>query len=259
MLVLSISSALFSCSTRKVAYLQNAPDSTNSKTQVKEFRYIEPTIQPDDILSISIQTIDPQANTTINQTSAPIQSVGASSANVIGNQTISGFLVDKEGFVEMPMIGKVKLGNLSTFNAREVIREKASLYIKNPTVLVRFANFKITVLGEVLKPGTYTVPNEKVSILDIIGLAGDLTIFGNRSNVLLVREVEGEKKFTRFDLRSVDVFKSPYFYLKQNDLIYIEPTQAKVASTNVARTQLYALIASSLSFLIILIRYSPIK
>lgn len=251
---------LFSCnSSKKVIYLQDAPSSPISDVRITEYAFTEPVIQPDDILSILIQTIDPQANTIINQVSSPIPSIGASSANVIGTQVTSGFIVDKEGFVEMPMIGKVKLGGLSTFNARDLIREKASEYIKNPTVLVRYANYKITVLGEVVKPGTFVMPNEKVSILDVIGLAGDLTIYGNRRNVLLIREVNGVKEFARFDLKSTEIFKSPYYYLKQNDVIYVEPTNPKVATTNVARIQLYSLIASTLSFLIILLRYSSAK
>lgn len=244
--------ALQSCvSSKKVTYFQDISDTTHG-SQIPSFAFKEPVIQSDDILSISIQTIDPQTALITNQLSGVMPSVGTSSASPIGQQVITGFLVDKEGLVELSMIGKVKLGGLTTFQARDLIREKAAVYFKDATVNVRFANFKITILGEVAKPATYTLPNEKVSLLDALGLAGDLTIYGKRKNVLLIRDNDGKKEFERFDLNSSDIFKSPYFYLKQNDVIYVEPTKAKVASLNVARTQNIALIGTALSVLIVL-------
>jgi polysaccharide export outer membrane protein len=250
--LLVLSTFFFSCvSNKKIAYLKDVPDST-AGFNVSEDVYTDPLIQPDDIMSITIQTIDPQTSVLISQIPAPIPSVGTSSASSIGGQVVTGFLVDRDGIVELPMIGKIKLGGMSTFQARDLIGEKASRYFKNPTVQVRYANYKITVLGEVAKPGTYTIPNEKASILDIIGLAGDLTIFGKRENVLLIRESGKKKDFARFDLNSSNIFKSPYFYLKQNDIIYVEPNKAKVATTNAARTQAFTIIISVLSFFIII-------
>jgi polysaccharide biosynthesis/export protein len=241
---------------KKIPYFKDVPDSA-STYKVQEYMYSEPVIQPDDILAISIQTIDPQTSSVLNQLSPAMPTVGTSSASTIGAQVSTGFLVDKEGQVELPIIGKIKLEGLSTFQAREVIRKKIALYFKNPTVLVRFTNYKITILGEVAKPGTYTLPNEKVTVLDVIGLAGDLTIYGKRYNILVIREKGNNREFVRLDLNSSDIFKSPYFYLKQNDILYIEPNKAKVATTNVARTQTIALILSTLSFLIVFLRYRP--
>ena len=116
---------------------------------------------------------------------------------------------------------------------------------------VRFANFKITVLGEVNRPATYTVPNEKVTVLDALGLAGDLTIYGKRENVLLVRDQGGQKELVRLNLNESEVFSSSYFYLRQNDVIYVEPGKAKAAANNAARTQAFAIIGSVLSVLIV--------
>src|SRR5690606_4108361 len=116
---------------------------------------------------------------------------------------------------------------------------------------VRFANPKIPGSGEVAMHATYTVTNEKVTLLDAIGLAGDLTIYGKRENVMLIRENNGEKEFVRFDLNSYDTFKSPYFYLQQNDVIYVEPGKGKVAANNAARTQTITLIGSIVSVLIV--------
>jgi polysaccharide export outer membrane protein len=193
----------------------------------------EPLIQTDDILNITVQTIDPVASAAINQTPA---SVAQGSSQ--GQGAISGFLVDKNGNVEIPMLGVVKLAGLTTSLAKEVIRNKAQQYYKDPTVQVRFSNYKITVLGEVNKPASYTVPNEKVTILDAISLAGDLTIYGKRDNIMLIRELGGKKEIVRLDLTSSKLISSPYFYLKQNDVLYVEPADSKVKAANAPRTQL---------------------
>ena len=121
-----------------------------------------------------------------------------------------------------------------------------------PTVQVRYANFKITVIGEVARPATYTVPNERISIIDVLGYAGDLTIYGKRENVLLIRDTIGGKQFIRLNLNSSDIFKSPYFYLRQNDVVYIEPNEAKIATTDAARTRTLAVVGTVLSLLIVI-------
>jgi len=239
--------SLFSCiNNKRIAYLQNVPDSTVYRAP--EVPYVEPPIQPDDILSIAIQTIDPQNATLLNQ----LGSSAPTTVNPAG-QAVSGYLVDKDGVVEVPMIGKIKVAGLSTFKARDVIKEKASVYFKNPTVIVRFANFKVTVLGEVSKPGTYTLPNERVSVLDVLGLAGDLTIYGKRDNIMIIRQNGKEKEIYRLNLKSTDMFKSPYFFVKQNDIIYIEPSRAKVAALNQARTQTIAIVSSVLTLLFVVV------
>ncbi len=238
-----------SCSVKKIVYFNDLPaDTTRILKQAAAFT--EPVIQTDDILSITIQTLDPTTSSVVNQ-SEIVQAVGASSATNVGNQVISGFLVDKNGYVNMTLLGKVQVAGLTTYQARERITTLATQYYKEPTVQVRFANFKVPVLGEVTRPATYTVPNEKVSVLDALGLAGDLTIFGKRENVLLVRDQGKEKELVRLNLNDSKVFQSPYFYLRQNDVIYVEPGKGKAAANNAARTQTYAIIGSILSVLII--------
>lgn len=240
---------LSSCSVKKIVYFNDLdPDTALVLKQAAAFT--EPVIQSDDILSITIQTLDPSTAAVANQ-SVAVQAVGASSATNVGSQVISGFLVDKDGFIHMALIGKVNVKGLTTYQARERITVLASQYYKDPTVQVRFANFKVTVLGEVTRPATYTVPNERVTILDALGLAGDLTIFGKRENVLLVRDQGGQKELVRLNLNDSEVLRSPYFYLRQNDVIYVEPGKAKAAANNAARTQTYAIIGSILSVLII--------
>ena len=238
-----------SCSVKKIVYFNDLPvDTLQILKQAASFQ--EPVIQADDLINISIQTLDPSSSQVANQSMA-VQAIGSSSATSVGSQVISGFLVDKDGYVSMTLLGKIKLAGLTTYQAREAIALKASQFYREPNVQVRFANFKITVLGEVTRPATYTVPNEKVSVLDALGLAGDLTIYGKRENVLLVRDISGHKELVRLDLNNSDLFSSPYFYLRQNDVLYIEPGKAKAAANNSSRTQTLAMIGSFLSVLMV--------
>lgn len=240
-----------SCSsTKKVPYFLDVNSSGNSEIEAKAV-FTEPTIQKDDILSISIFTLDPTTSMIVNQLGT--QSIASAGITTLPGQSINGFLVDKNGDIEISIIGKVKLSGLTTYQARDLIKKKAEESFTNPNVQIRFSNFKVTILGEVERPAIYTVPNEKVTVLDALGLAGDLTIFGKRENVLLIREKEGKKEFARLDLNSANLFSSPYFYLKQNDVLYIEPNKGKAASLNTARAQTLAIIGTALTVLITLI------
>jgi len=246
--LLSLSSCVV---TKKSVYFNDLPLDSTAAVSLAKFN--EPVIQADDILSITIQTVDVDATAAVNQVSV-VPAIGASSASTVGNQVIRGFLVDKDGNVAIPMLGNIKVAGLTTYEARQLIAQNASKFFVDPTVQVRFANFKITVIGEVTRPATYTVPNEKVTLLDAIGLAGDLTIYGKRENVMLIRDnPNGEKEFIRFNLNSYDTFKSPYFYLQQNDVIYVEPGKGKVAANNAARTQTISIISALVSLAIVAI------
>ena len=242
---------LSSCITNKnTTYFQDISQSQKTVIQ-QSAKYTELIIQVDDILSVSISSIDPQSVAAVNQgVSTPI--LGA--ANSTGTaQQVNGFLVDKNGEIQLSMIGSVKVAGLSTFEARELILKKALSYYKDPNVQVRFANFRVTVLGEVSRPATYTIPNEQVSVLDVLGLAGDLTIYGMRENVMVIRNNNGTKEFGRLNLNSSEIFNNPYFYLKQNDVVYIEPNRSKIAATDASRTRLITIGTSMLSAIIVLL------
>lgn len=244
-LVLASIMLLGSCTvSRKSVYFNDLPDAERFEWPAATFT--EPTIKPDDILSINIQTVDPTSSTSLNQATS-MQLIGASSAGNMGNQQVTGFLVDKEGKVFIPMLGPIEVGGLTTFQARELISESAKRFYQAPTVQVRFANYKISVHGEVARPGVYTVPNEKVTLLDALAMAGDLTIFGKRDNVLLIRDNNGTKEYVRFNLNSATMFESPYYYLRQNDVIYVEPGKGRSASADAPRWQFYSMIASFIS------------
>jgi len=234
-----------SCSSIKnVKYFTDIPD-TARYTSLNRLNYVDPLIQPDDIMSINIQVTDPTATQVIATGNVSNSAVGSTTAGSTGSQTINGYLVDESGNVEIPVLGKVKLKGLTTEQAREVVRARASLYFKDPTINVRFANFRITVLGEVAKPATYVVPNEKITILDALGLAGDLTIYGRRDNVLLIRQYDdGRRETIRLDLTKSSVLNSPYYYLRQNDYIYVEPTKAKIVSSDAIQNRNISIITA---------------
>lgn len=243
---------LSSCSvTKKVPYFQDI-DADGRSLFAKTGEFKELTIHSDDILSISIVTIDAATSMPVNQLAGQSVTAAIQSANPAGLSSASGFLVDKNGEIDISVVGKVKVAGLTTYEARELIKTKASVVYRDPNVQVRYANFKVTVLGEVARPASYVLPNEKVSVLDALGMAGDLTIFGKRENILLIRDIDGKKEFARLDLNSSQVFNSPFYYLKQNDVIYVEPNKGKAASLNQARTQTFAVIGTALSVLIVL-------
>lgn len=240
-------SILFSCgSVKNVKYLGDIPDSAKLVEKVTA-KYVEPVIMSDDILVITIQTIDPTASSIANQ-GQQMPTVGSGSQSS-QQQQVTGYLVDKNGEVDFPLIGKIKLEGYTTYQAREIVTKEASKYYKDPSVQVRFANFKVTVIGEVNKPGTYTLPNERVSVFDIIGLAGDLTIYGKRDNIMLIREVNGLKNIVRLNLTSSEIFASPYYYLRQNDVIYIEPDKSKAAALNAPTRTYITIILTAISSL----------
>lgn len=249
--ILFIVSLGSSCvSNKKIAYFQDI-QTLNQATLENAAAFTEPTIQPDDILSINVFTLNPQSGAIINQAAAT-PTLGGNTNTSLASQS-TGFLVDKNGEIELSLIGKLKVAGLTTYQARELIRDKAAEVYKQPNVQLRFANFKISVLGEVNAPSAYTLPNEKVTILDALSLAGDLTIFGRRENVMVIRDNNGKKEMQRLDLNSSSIFSSPFYYLKQNDVVYVEPNKRKVSASNSAQIQTIGVIASVISVIVLAI------
>lgn len=185
-------------------------------------------IQPDDLLSIRVKALDPMAAEPFN-----IDPMGAQMMNIQANSSVRpliGYLVSRDGTIDFPMLGALKVAGLTTDEVRVLVLEKLKPFLKEPVVMVRYLNFRITVLGEVNRPSTFFVANERVTVLDMLGQAGDITPYGNRTNILVIREQNGERQTTRLNLQDRDVFKSPYFYLQQNDVVYVEPLQVRTAS-----------------------------
>lgn len=225
-------------SLKKAKYFSDLPDTITSPALVAPVApFTDPKIEVDDILAITLQTV------TQSEGNAPITS---SSGSVF--QPLNGFLVDKNGYVELALIGFVKVAGLTTSEARELIKQRAKEFYNNPVVNLRISNFNIIVLGEVGHPGTITMPNEKVSILDAIALSGDLPLTAKRDNILLIRTIGNEKKFVRLDLNSSKIFQSEYFYLKQRDVIYVEPNNYKIQSADNTFTKNWTFLTSIVSF-----------
>jgi len=257
---------------KNIPYFKDVPDTLKTAQIVNMANVKTPVIRPDDILSILIQSVDPSVTSIYNRdtkSTAAITSAmpSAFQPNGIGQQApslasaqlnaVSGYLVDKNGNIELPLIGKTKISGLTTREAADSIKNLLSLYYKDLTVDVRYSNFQVTVLGEVLRPATYTLPNERITVLDALGLAGDLTIYGKRENVLLIRDsTADQKQLIRLNLTSKDIMMSPYFFLKQNDVIYVEPNKQKLASLDAARTRNIVIGSSIVTLLIAFFTYT---
>ncbi len=244
-----------SCTNYKnLAYFDDLAD-TAKPTITNTVAFKNPTILPDDILTVTISTLDKDLTAFLNGNNTASPSVGANSSTPGQQQNISGYMVDKNGMIELPFTGPIKVSGLTTAEAKELIETKMSKFVNTPLVNVRFANFKITVLGEVTRPATYVVPNEKINLFDALGLAGDLTVYGKRENVLLIRDTgSAQKNLIRMNLNSKDIVSAPYFYLKPNDIIYVEPNKYKLETIDAQRNRNLALIVvSGISLITILI------
>lgn len=211
-----------SCGSRKeIVYFQNQEQLTTSFEQ-----YI-PKIQPTDQLAIVISAADVAAVAPFNQMST-IQTTANSSTISPYSPT---YTVDENGNISLPMVGNVQLAGLTRSQAIETIKNKVSKYVVNPGVNVNFVNFRISVLGEVTRPGSFIVPTERITLLDALGMAGDLTIKGKRENVTVIRESNGVKERFNVDLTSESALNSPVYYLAQNDVVYVEPNSAQVSAS----------------------------
>ncbi|QKZ15439.1 polysaccharide biosynthesis/export family protein [Spirosoma sp. KUDC1026] len=218
-------------------------------------RYI-PTIKPGDVLSVQVSSLSPEASALFNPYAAISMAERAGGPQQISQtsplQYTPGYLVDEKGQIELPLIGSQKVQGLSNAQAAAQIKQKLLDYLKEPTVNVRNLNFQISVSGEVARPSLFSIPNEQISLPAALGLAGDITIYGRRDNVLVIREENGQRTFNQVDLTKRDIFKSPYYYLRPNDIVYVEPGKARVA--NADRTyQVLPIILSALSFIAIIV------
>jgi len=203
-----------------MVYLQQ--DSTQLNTLYEQF---VPKIQQNDILTVVVTAADPKVTVPFN----PLSSMSTGNMTQAVDLALRPtYTVDNNGDITLPMLGKVHVEGLTRVQAIEKIRLELSVYIKDPGVNINFNNFRVSVLGEVAKPGSFIMPTERVTVLEALGMAGDLTIRGVRHNVLLIREIDGQKTMHRLDLTQKTTLNSPYYYLAQNDVIYVEPNKAQI-------------------------------
>ncbi len=235
-ILVCILAVLSSCASRKdVVYFQ---DTGNFETLVNDNMFVS-KFKVDDLVSIHVSSLNPEA-------SAPFNLFRGNSEGGFQAEQLD-YLVDQAGEIDFPVIGKLKIEGLSPDEVRVLLRNRLSDYLKDPIINIRLRNFTVTVLGEVLRPGTYPVNGEQITILEALGFAGDLTLRGVRNNVLVIRDFNGTKVYTRVDLTSKDVTESPVFYLTQNDVVYIEPNKSGIKETSLdARATIYVSIATAL-------------
>ena len=218
---------LTGCSSyQKSLYLQNdAVINQSTQGQLYDFR-----IMPKDLLTIMVSTTDPAASAPFYRKLGQDKDATSSSNTGMQNTNLLGYLVDNNGEIDFPVLGKIQVIGLTTRECEALLREKLKPYLKeNPLVTVTSSNYKFSVLGEVNAPGTYTVQDEKVTIFEAIAQAGDMTLFSIRDDVQLLREdSEGRRQVIHLNLNDANITQSPYFYLQQNDVIYVKPTKAKV-------------------------------
>ena len=228
-----------SCVSKKdMIYFQN--DETISNELHKNYA---PKIQTDDILNITVSAREPDAVIVYN-----LYQGGQTTAT----KPIT-YLVDNQGDITFPELGKIRVSGMTTNELKEDLIGRLKVYITNPIVTIRLENFRVSILGEVKSPGPYNLENEKVSIPEALAMAGDLTIQGKRKNILLLRTTGDKVESIRLDLTDKSLFKSPYFYLAQNDIVYVEPNKAKVNSSAIGTTSSLISIASALLSLVLIL------
>jgi len=221
---------LTSCSTPKnVAYIQNSDSINYEKSQ---FLY-DARIMPKDILTITVNTVNPDASAPFNLIVRPTLRSGSSINTTSGS--LQTYLVDNNGCIDFPVVGTLQVGGLTKSMCEKLIHDKIQRYMnaeENPIVTVRMSNYKISVIGEVNHPGMFTVDNEKVNIFEALAKAGDLSIYGVRDRVKLIREnAKGRKEIHTVNLNDADIVNSPYYYLQQNDVLYVEPNSVKARNS----------------------------
>lgn len=233
-------------SAKRLVYFQQGTTRDDSITIPEPFI---PTIKKGDLLSVQVSSLNAEASAYFNPAAVADVTATAGAANPLARS--SGYLVGPDGTIKLPLVGELMVADLTTARVSELITGKLRSYLKEPTVTVRNLNFRISVLGEVSRPSLFTIPNEQITLPEALGLAGDLTIYGRRDNVLIIREQGRQRVFARLDLTRRDAFRSPYYSLHPNDVVYVEPGKVRVTSVDRAY-QLAPIVTGILSLLAII-------
>jgi len=248
LLLIFISTLILSCSKRNLVYFSDID--LNSTYEVPVGTSAEPRIQEDDLLSITVISLNAESNMLFN--AGVLTSTGETGNAVVSSPINENYLVDKNGYINYPVIGQINLKGMTKLEAIEKMTQLLNVYVQDPIINIRFMNFKVSVIGEVQKPSTFIIPTEKVTILEALGLAGDMTAYGRRENVLIIREKEGVRSATRLNLNNQSVLASPYYYLQQNDIVYVEPYKTKAIQSD-TNPRTIAILSSMISLATLLI------
>ncbi len=237
---------LTSCASKKdILYYQNIENISLNDNQYN------PVLKSDDILMIIVSSPNPEAAMPYNLTTISVPSISNNMESVGGQFRHQTYLIDKEGNIQFPNLGTIKLGGLTRTEAMNLLMEKLKFYIKDPIVTLRITNFKVTVQGEVVRPGVYNIESERITLPEALSRAGDLTIYGNRKNILIIREIDGLKTYNFVDITQPDFINSDFYYLSQNDLIVVEPNKTRMNASVVGPN--ISVILSTTSLLITVI------
>ena len=221
---------------KKVPYFQDVEVVNQVEQQEKLY---DARIMPKDLLTIVVSCTNPELAIPFNLTVASNAGMAASSSSYVTTQpTLQAYLVDNDGNINFPVLGELKLGGLTKKEAERLVIDKLKAYMKEiPIVTVRMVNYKISVIGEVTRPGTFTISNEKVNLLEALAMAGDMTVYGLRDNVKLIREdANGKQQIVTLDLNKAETILSPYYWLQQNDIVYVTPNKAKARNSDVGNS-----------------------
>lgn len=244
-LVLFFICLFLSCGAKKdVVYYQNI-DNLN----IKSDNSYEIKIQPDDLLMIIVSAEDPEIAAPFNLKAINVVVPESQFAN--GRESSQLYLVDSMGMIDFPVLGKLKISGKSRSEVIDLLSTKISAFIKNPIINFRIVNFKVSVQGEVVSPGIYTVSSERLTLVEALSMARDLTVYGKRNNILVIRETNGVKSYNRVDITKADFINSPFYYLTQNDVIYVEPNKSKINASKIGPDT--SVLISAASILITLI------
>lgn len=238
---------------RQLQYMQGHFDTA----QLSQVKYPEPVIQANELVAITVYSDDPRAsayyNLPVQPSLANTGTLADAGATTMSASTGSTYLVNSEGFIQFPGLGPLKVAGLTKKELYDLLISKLSDKLKNPYLTIRLTSYRITLIGEVNRPGQFTIPNERVSLLEAISLAGDLTSYGRRDNVLIIREINGQRTFKRLDLRKPEILSSEYFYLQPNDMVLVDLNKNKAAVSDQATVRNISLATSVISVLAVLI------
>lgn len=246
-IVLLVSTCFFSCAKRNLVYFSDLDSYRDFSINVDQRN--EPRIQVDDLLSITVTSLNPESNMLFNV--GVLMPSGDRNNTIVNSPINESYLVDKDGNINYPVVGLINLKGLTKQEAIKKMNSLLNEYVKDPIINIRFMNFKVTVIGEVQRPDLFVIPTEKVTVLEALGLAGDMTAYGKRENVMIIREKDGVRTAARLNLNDKNVLNSPYYYLQQNDIVYVEPYKTRAIQADANPTR-FALITSLSSIAIIL-------
>jgi len=234
---------------RQLQYMQGTFDTAALRTAT----YPVPVIQSNELISITVYSDDPRASAYYNLPTPATTPTTAVTGPTVNASTGSTYLVDEAGNIVFPGLGPMHVAGLTKDSLYKILQARLADKLQNPYFIIRLSSYKVTMIGEVAKPGQFTIPNERVSLLEAIAMAGDLTAYGRRDNVLIMREINGQRSWERIDLRKPDLINSPYYYLQPNDVVLVDITKNKAAASDVATVRNISLATSLISVLAIVI------